>query len=294
MSETISKEDVKRVKGLGFLRNKGTDQFSGRVITENGVVDTAQMACIMEAANKFGNGKLAFTTRLTVECPGIPYEKIEDFRDHLKSGGLETGGTGPKVRPVTSCKGTICQYGLIDTFGLATKIHERFYKGYRDLTLPHKFKIAVGGCPNNCMKPDLNDVGIIGQLVPEVDQAACKSCKSCGVIKACPVNAAKMSGEQIEIDRETCLNCGLCVGKCPFDAVWAGANGYKLVIGGRWGKQVAIGQALNQIFTSEEALLSMIEKIILFYSREGEKGERFSQTIQRLGFSEVEKVLIRN
>jgi dissimilatory sulfite reductase (desulfoviridin) alpha/beta subunit len=38
----------------------------------------------------------------------------------------------------------------------------------------------------------------------------------------------------------------------------------------------------------------MIEKIILFYSQEGEKGERFSQTIKRLGFSEVEKVLIRN
>jgi dissimilatory sulfite reductase (desulfoviridin) alpha/beta subunit len=38
----------------------------------------------------------------------------------------------------------------------------------------------------------------------------------------------------------------------------------------------------------------MIEKIILFYSREGEKGERFSQTIQRLGFSEVERALIKN
>ena len=33
--------------------------------------------------------------------------------------------------------------------------------------LPHKFKIAVGGCPNNCVKPNLNDLGIIGQRVPE-------------------------------------------------------------------------------------------------------------------------------
>ena len=32
--------------------------------------------------------------------------------------------------------------------------------------LPHKFKIAVGGCPNNCVKPDLNDLGIVGQRVP--------------------------------------------------------------------------------------------------------------------------------
>ena len=33
-------------------------------------------------------------------------------------------GTGKKVRPVVSCKGTTCQYGLIDTFGLSEKIHE--------------------------------------------------------------------------------------------------------------------------------------------------------------------------
>lgn len=48
------------------------------------------------------------------------------------------------VRPVVSCKGTTCQYGLIDTFGLSEKLHDRFYEGYHTVTLPHKFKIAVG------------------------------------------------------------------------------------------------------------------------------------------------------
>ena len=28
----FTKEDVARVKGLGFLRNRGTDRFSGRVV----------------------------------------------------------------------------------------------------------------------------------------------------------------------------------------------------------------------------------------------------------------------
>lgn len=31
---TVSKEDEKRVKALGFLSNKGTDNFSGRIITK--------------------------------------------------------------------------------------------------------------------------------------------------------------------------------------------------------------------------------------------------------------------
>ena len=51
----------------------------------------------------------------------------------LENTALMTGGTGAKVRPVVSCKGTTCQYGLIDTFALSRKIHERFYVGYHDV-----------------------------------------------------------------------------------------------------------------------------------------------------------------
>ena len=35
-SLTINAADEKRVKALGFLRNKGTNNFSGRIITVNG------------------------------------------------------------------------------------------------------------------------------------------------------------------------------------------------------------------------------------------------------------------
>ena len=35
---TISPEDEKRVKGMGFLNNRGTDLFSARVLTTNGKV----------------------------------------------------------------------------------------------------------------------------------------------------------------------------------------------------------------------------------------------------------------
>ena len=158
---TVSKDEEKRLKGQGFLNNRGTDEFSARVITVNGKVTAAQHRCMAEAAEKFGNGNLTYTTRLSVEIQGIPYEKIEKFQEFIAKEGLETGGTGAKVRPVVSCKGTTCQYGLLDSYGISEKIFERFYKGYRQVALPHKFKIAVGGCPNNCVKPNLNDVGIM-------------------------------------------------------------------------------------------------------------------------------------
>ncbi len=171
---TVSKEDEKRVKALGFLSNKGTDNFSGRIVTRNGKItaDLKQIA-IGEAAEKFGNGNVTYTTRLTVEIQGIPYEKIDEFRAFIQEAGLDTGGTGSEGPPGSSCKGTTCQYGLIDTFALSEEIHERFYVGYHGVKLPHKFKIAVGGCPNNCVKPNLNDLGIIGQMIPNYDEGTC-------------------------------------------------------------------------------------------------------------------------
>ena len=82
-----------------------------------------------QAAERFGSGELAMTSRLTVEIQGVPFDNIEPLREFLAQAGLETGGTGSKVRPVVSCKGTTCQYGLIDTFALSEEIHERFYHG---------------------------------------------------------------------------------------------------------------------------------------------------------------------
>ena len=289
---TVSAADEKRVKGMGFLNNKGTDNFNGRIITVNGKITAAQQKCIAEAAEKFGNGEVVFTTRLTVEVPGIPYDKIEEFQQFIAKEGLVTGGTGSRVRPVVSCKGTTCQYGLLDSYALSQEIHERFYEGYRQVLLPHKFKIAVGGCPNNCVKPDLNDLGIIGQYIPNFDEDSCNGCKKCAIEKNCPVGAAKVVDGILEIDKDVCNNCGRCVEKCPFDAIEDDTYGYKIYIGGRWGKKVAQGRALGRIFTDKEEAMSVIEKTILLFREQGKTGERLAQTIDRLGFENVEAQLL--
>jgi dissimilatory sulfite reductase (desulfoviridin) alpha/beta subunit len=291
---TVSAEDEKRVKALGFLNNRGTDNFSGRVITVNGKITAEQLACIAEAARKFGNGNVTFTTRLTVEVQGIPYEKIEDFRTYIAQAGLVTGGTGAQVRPVVSCKGTTCKFGLLDSFGISEEIHHRFFEGYHEVKLPHKFKIAVGGCPNNCMKPNLNDVGIVGQRIPQLDSEKCKGCKKCGVEKVCPMGAASVVNGTMQINRDLCLNCGRCAGKCYFGALSNEEYGYKVYIGGRWGKKVSHGQPLGRIFTDKEEVLDIVEKAILLFREQGVTGERFSETISRIGFENVEAQLLGN
>lgn len=289
----VSHEEATRVKALGFLRDKTTlDKFNGRVITRNGKITADEARTIAEAAELFGSGEVTMTSRLTMEIQGVPFDNIEPLREYLMQAGLETGGTGSKVRPVVSCKGTTCQYGLIDTFGLSEEIHERFFHGYANVKLPHKFKIAVGGCPNNCVKPDLNDLGIIGQRIPQVDMEKCRGCKICRVEKNCPINVAKVVDGKIVIDENSCNHCGRCIGKCPFNAFEDYTNGYRIYIGGRWGKKVAQGRYLEKVFTDKEEVLSVVEKAILLFREQGITGERFADTVARIGFENVQEQLL--
>ena len=291
----VSDADITRVKALGFLRDKTTpDCFNARVITRNGKITAEESRAISEAAERFGSGEIAMTSRLTIEIQAVPYANIEPLRSFLAQAGLETGGTGSKVRPVVSCKGTTCQYGLIDTFSLSEEIHERFYHGYAGVKLPHKFKIAVGGCPNNCVKPDLNDLGIIGQKVPQMDLSLCRGCRVCQVENACPIKAARVQDGKLVIDAGACNHCGRCVGKCPFKAVERFVSGYRIYIGGRWGKRVAHGRYLDRVFTDRSEVLDVVEKAILLFREQGITGERFADTIARLGFDAVQEELLRN
>lgn len=291
---TLSSAEIKRVKALGCLQDKRyPDVFNVRVITKNGKMTAEEQRIIAEAADRFGSGEVTFTTRLTLEIQGVKYENIEAVIDFLGEHDILTGGTGSLVRPVVSCKGTTCQYGLIDTFGLSEKIHERFYIGYHDITLPHKFKIAVGGCPNNCVKPDLNDLGIIGQRVPVIQSDKCRGCGKCQVEMSCPIKAAKVENGKL-VMTEDCNNCGRCREKCPFGVLPEYTDCYKIYIGGRWGKKVANGRPLEKLFTSEEEVMELVERAILFFRDEGLSGERFADTIERLGFDYVQDKLLND
>ena len=291
----IPPEEVKRVKGLGCLQDKRyPDVFNVRIITRNGKISAEEQKVIAEASEKYGSGEVTMTTRLTLEIQGVKYENIAPLMEFVNEHGLTTGGTGSKVRPVVSCKGTTCQYGLCDTFGLSEKLHELFYVGYHDVVLPHKFKIAVGGCPNNCVKPNLNDLGIVGQNVPVFDYSKCKGCKVCQVEKSCPIKIAKMENGKLYVDPNQCNNCSRCRGKCPFGVTEEYIPGFKVYIGGRWGKKIAHGLPLSRILRSEEEVIDVVEKAILLFRDEGITGERFADTVDRLGFDYVNDKLLNS
>ena len=287
----ITKEDITKVKGRGFLLNRGTECFSGRVVSIAGRFSATELRAIAECAEKYGSGKVIFTSRLAAEIQGIPYDKIDEADAFIKSFGISFGGTGAKVRPITACKGTTCVYGNIDTQALAEVVHERFYIGMKTVALPHKFKIGIGGCPNSCMKPSLNDVGVEGCRAFSFDSDKCRKCSKCAVMNNCPSKAVSRSDGQVFIDPEICTKCGVCVGKCPFGAVPKEAESRcRVFVGGTWGKKQRMGTLLCGTYSPEE-IPDIIEKVMLWYKENAYAKERLGAAIDRLGVEALEDAL---
>lgn len=287
----LKAEDIAAVKSRGFLINRGTDCFSGRIVAPGTVFTAEDFENIAALSAKYGSGKLLCTSRMAVEIPGIAFENIPAAEAFAAEHGLRFGGTGAKVRPVTACKGTTCVYGNYDTQALAREIHEKFYLGWSDVKLPHKFKIAVGGCPNSCIKPALNDFGVEGHRVPVFDESKCRGCAVCQIEKACPMKAAKLMDGKLHIDRSLCLSCGVCTGKCPFRAVAHDTETmYKIYVGGTWGKRTRMGTALSRLVRQEE-ILPLIEKTMLWFKENAYSKERLGLAIDRLGEDKLEQAL---
>ena len=287
----LTNEQITSVKGRGFLRNRGTDCFSGRIVTIAGLFTPDQLHAIAECSEKYGNGKVIFTARLAAEIVGIPFDKIPEAEAFMAERGLYFGGTGAKVRPITACKGTTCVYGNIDTQALAKVIYDKFYIGMRDVKLPHKFKIGVGGCPNSCMKPSLNDVGVEGCRAFSFDSELCRGCKKCAVAESCPTKAVSVVNGKAVIDTSKCTSCGVCVGKCPFGAVpKEAASVCRVFVGGTWGKTQRMGTLLNSVYLADE-VPSVIEKVMLWYKENGYVKERLGATVDRIGTDALEAAI---
>ena len=288
---TPAPQEIMRVKALGFLRNRDTDTFSARAVNKNGTLTAQQLKSLAECAEKYGDGHVAITSRLQVEMPGIHLEDVEAVRQFAVDAGLVIGGTGAKVRPLTACKGTTCVYGNADTQAICAELYDKFYTGWGSVALPHKFKIAVGGCPNSCAKPSLNDFGIEGHRAPVYDSEKCRGCKVCAVQTACPVKAVSMEDGKAKIDTNACISCGVCVGKCPFQAVaHESETVYAIYVGGTWGKTTRNGTRLSRMVRADE-IDALIEKTMLWFRENAYQKERLGKAIDRLGVDALEKAL---
>jgi dissimilatory sulfite reductase (desulfoviridin) alpha/beta subunit len=156
--------DYDALKKRGFLRQKQEGFFVLRAKMPHGVYYTANLSKINDIALKYGRGIVHATTRQGLEIPFIKFEDIERAEKEIKTAGIETGTSGPRLRTTTTCPGNNwCKSGIINTFSLYDRIEKEL--GIKcAMDLPHKFKISISGCPNGCTRPQASEIGIHGQI----------------------------------------------------------------------------------------------------------------------------------
>ena len=280
----MTEYNVKELKSSGFMKQKEKDLFSVRLRIAGGYIKAGQLPKLAEISRKYGRGHLHLTSRQGIEIPFVHFDKLEKVRKELAEVGLEIGACGPRVRTVTACQGEICSHGLIEAQSLGRKIDETFFGRSG---IPHKFKIGITGCPNACIKPVENDFGIMGVVRKIFIKEKCNYCRLCQEI--CPVGAIKVEENELHYDPSKCIFCGDCIFACPSYAWEQEKAGYKIFVGGKMGKFPSLGREAFSFLEGEEKLLQLIEKTLEFYTKEGKRGERFGETIGRVGLENYVK-----
>ncbi|QNU65260.1 4Fe-4S binding protein [Ruminiclostridium herbifermentans] len=281
----MAKVDYKELKKNGFIPQAQKDNFSLRVNIVGGHIKADQLLKVSEVAKKYGKDYVHMTSRQSIEIPFIKLEDIEAVKAELAKAGLEPSACGAAVRTITACHGdSICSNGLMDSTALAYEFDSK----YHGKQLPHKFKIGITACPNNCLKAEENDLGVKGAMKPEWEEGSCTFCGLCSKVcrrKAITVDRNK---KKFVYEQSNCNNCGRCVKGCPTKAL-KGTKGFIVYFGGLFGNRIATAKQLLPIVFSTEELFKIVDITLKFYEKHAKQGERFRNTVDRVGWDLLEK-----
>ena len=89
--------------------------------------------------------------------------------------------------------------------------------------------------------------------------------------------------EKIVFYEDKCIGCGDCVFSCPTDAWQKRQAGYSIFIGGKMGKFPKLGVKVFDFIETKQKVMDIIKQTLEFYKKHGHKGERFGNTLDRVG-----------
>lgn len=234
--------NTRKVMKNAFRITKHKYKTSLRVRVPGGLIDPESLMTVSKISKEYGDGQIHITTRQGFEILGIDMEKMPevnkmiqpvieklDINQDKKNTGYGAAGT----RNISGCIGNkICPKAQYNTTEFVKKIEKEIF--------PHDlhFKVALTGCPNDCIKARMQDFGVIGTCLPEYEKERCVNCGAC--VKKCKnysVGALREENNKIIRNEEKCIGCGECVLNCPMGAWTRSSKKYfKLMLLGRTGK----------------------------------------------------------
>ncbi|MCB2058884.1 MAG: nitrite reductase large subunit NirB [Novosphingobium sp.] len=124
-----------------------------------GMTTPNELRAIADAAEKYGARTVKVTGGQRIDLFGIRKEDLPAIWGDLNAAGMVSGHAyGKALRTVKTCVGSEwCRFGTQDSTGLGVKIERMTWGSW----MPHKFKIAVSGCPRNCAEATIKDFGVV-------------------------------------------------------------------------------------------------------------------------------------
>jgi anaerobic sulfite reductase subunit C len=293
---TVQPHDIDRkaVTRNAWRVTKDRELTCLRIRVPGGHLHTAHFELIRQIAESYGNSTVHLTTRQGFEIPGIRWEHMPavnallkpliDALDLARASDAE-GYPAAGTRNISACIGSrVCPFANADTTALAQRLERLVY--------PHDlhFKIAVTGCPNDCIKAHMQDFGILCTTIPQYDAGRCISCKAC--VDTCTqrvTGALSMPEFDVVRDPDLCIGCGECVKACPSRAWTRSAQPYyRMVIMGRTGKKNPRLAATFCKWASEPAIMGIISNAYGFVERYIDKTlakEHVGYIVDRQGYA---------
>lgn len=257
--------NTKLLKKNAYRITKNRGKTAVRIRVPGGHIEAKYLEILQNVAETYGDGSIHISIRQGFEIPNIDMDKIPEVNKMIQPiiDGLginqispNTGYASAGTRNVSACIGAnVCPFANYNTTNFAKRIEKEIFPN------DYHVKVALTGCPNDCIKARLQDFGIIGMTEPQYESYRCISCKSCVTnCKRRAGDALKMENFKIVRDNDKCIGCGECIGKCPTGA-WSRSKEkyYKLVIMGRTGKK---NPRLGQDFITwvdEESIIKIIK-----------------------------------
>ena len=124
-----------------------------------GLTSPRELRAIADVVEKYGAPMVKVTGGQRLDIFGIRKEDLPAVWADLGAAGMVSGHAyGKSLRTVKTCVGSEwCRFGTQDSTGLGVKIEQMTWGSW----MPHKFKIAVSGCPRNCAEATIKDFGVV-------------------------------------------------------------------------------------------------------------------------------------
>lgn len=124
-----------------------------------GLTNPRELRAIADVVEKFNAPMVKVTGGQRLDIFGIKREDLPAVWADLNAAGMVSGHAyGKSLRTVKTCVGSEwCRFGTQDSTGLGVKVERMTWGSW----MPHKFKIAVSGCPRNCAEATIKDFGVV-------------------------------------------------------------------------------------------------------------------------------------